>query len=206
MTDWLLALVPTYGPWLLFTATFLSCMALPIPASVLMLAAGGFIAAGDLVFATATGAALAGAVAGDQAGYGAGRFGGAGLLRRAGDQSGLLARATDMLVRRGGLAVFFSRWLVSALGPYVNLAGGAAGLSWVQFTLWSLLGEGVWVALYVGLGYGFAGNLEAASAQAVSILGFLAATVVALGLGMWLFRTVRTSPHAEKQATTSRLR
>jgi membrane-associated protein len=48
MTDWLLALVPTYGPWLLLACTFLACLALPVPASVLMLGAGSFVAAGDL--------------------------------------------------------------------------------------------------------------------------------------------------------------
>jgi membrane-associated protein len=190
VTDWLLALVPTYGPWLLFAATFLSCMALPIPASVLMLAAGGFVAAGDLSLATTATAAWAGAVAGDQAGYWAGRVGGAGLLARAG-KGGLLARATAMLAEKGGLAVYLTRWLFSALGPYVNLAGGAARMPLARFTIWSVLGEGTWVALYVGLGRTFAGNLEAASAQAVSILGFLAAGAVAIGLGYWLFRAMR---------------
>jgi membrane-associated protein len=201
MTDWLLALVPTYGPWLLFVATFLSCVALPIPASVLMLAAGGFVAAGDLGLASSAGAAWAGAVAGDQAGYGVGRFG-VGRFRfgrpvqTGSAASGPFARATDMLARRGGLAVFFSRWLVSALGPYVNLAGGAAGLPCARFTFWSIAGEGVWVGLYVGLGATFAGNLEAASQQAVSILGFLAAGAVAIGLGAWLFKVARATPSA----------
>lgn len=68
MTEWLLGLVPVHGGWLLAVATFLSCLALPIPASILMLAAGGFAAAGDLTLAGSAGAALAGAVAGDQAG------------------------------------------------------------------------------------------------------------------------------------------
>lgn len=48
MPDWLLGQVPTYGLWLFAASTFLSCLALPIPASILMLAAGGFVAAGDL--------------------------------------------------------------------------------------------------------------------------------------------------------------
>lgn len=63
MTDWLLGMVPTYGGWLLALSTFLSCLALPIPASLLMLVAGGFVAAGDLTLVGSTGAALAGAVA-----------------------------------------------------------------------------------------------------------------------------------------------
>jgi membrane-associated protein len=36
MTDWLLALVPQYGLWLLAATTFFSCLALPFPASILM--------------------------------------------------------------------------------------------------------------------------------------------------------------------------
>ena len=74
MTDWLLAAVPGYGPWLVAAVTFLSCLALPVPASLLMLAAGGFAAAGDLALWQVAGGALAGAVAGDQAGL----LGGAG--------------------------------------------------------------------------------------------------------------------------------
>ena len=46
MTDWLLALVPQYGLWLLAATTFCSCLALPFPASILMMTAGGFVAAG----------------------------------------------------------------------------------------------------------------------------------------------------------------
>ena len=40
MTETLLALLPAWGPWLLAATTFLSCLMLPIPASMLMLAGG----------------------------------------------------------------------------------------------------------------------------------------------------------------------
>ena len=93
MTDWLLALVPQYGVWLLAACTFLSCLGLPIPASILMLTAGGFVAAGDLSLTGNVAAALGGAVAGDQAGYFGGRWGGAGLIKRLGSNYFKLARA-----------------------------------------------------------------------------------------------------------------
>lgn len=198
MTDWLLALVPTYGAPLLGLATFLSCLALPIPASILMMAAGGFAAAGDLSLAAGAGAALAGAVAGDQLGFFAGRRGGAGLVARLGARAAPLGRAVDLLARRGGVAVFLSRWLVSALGPYVNLAAGAAGQSWARFTAWGLAGEAVWVALYVGVGWTVAGNLAAASGMAVDVLGFLAAAAVALGALGWLVASLRAERGAPR--------
>ena len=76
MTDWLLALVPQYGLWLLAVTTLLSCLALPLPASILMLSAGGFAASDDLILWEVVGAALAGAIAGDQIGGTHRRFAG----------------------------------------------------------------------------------------------------------------------------------
>jgi membrane-associated protein len=191
MTEWLLGLVPQYGIYLLAACTFASCLALPIPASILMLAAGGFVASGDLNLYGTTGAALAGAVAGDQTGYLAGRKGGSGLIAWMGRRAAPVARATDLLARRGGIAIFLTRWLISALGPYINVAAGAAGLPWARFTIWGIAGELVWVSLYVGLGYSFTGNLAEASAMALNILGFLGAGAIALGLGWWLMSSLQ---------------
>lgn len=192
MTDWLLSLVPEYGAWLLAVCTFCSCVAVPIPASILMLAAGGFVAAGDLSLPASAGASLAGAVVGDQAGYLVGRMGGSAFMQSIESRAAPLAKATALLARRGGIAVFLSRWLVSALGPYVNLAAGAAHQPWPNFTLWAIAGEVVWVTLYVGLGYLFTGNLEAASSMAIELLGFLAAGTITIGLAAWLIVTLRS--------------
>ena len=186
MTDWLLALVPSYGLGLIAATTFLSCLALPIPASVIMLAAGGFSAAGDLDLAQVVLAALAGAVAGDQLGYALGRWGGARLVDRlahSAKRGAVIAKAQAVMQARGGVAVFLTRWLFSPLGPYVNLIAGAARQGWLGFTLWAAAGEAVWCGLYVGMGRGFAGNLSAASDLLGSILGLVAslAAVVLLG-------------------------
>ena len=106
------------------------------------------------------------------------------MIEKLGNKAAPLAKAKDMLAKRGGVAVFLTRWLVSALGPYVNVAAGAAQQPWANFTLWGVLGELVWVGLYVGLGYYFAGNLSEASGMAINVLGFMGAGAVALGLGL----------------------
>ncbi len=191
MTDWLLGLVPQYGIYLLAVGTFSSCLALPVPASILMIAAGGFVASGDLSLSGSTMAALAGAMFGDQAGYFGGRLGGARLIERLGSRAVPVAKATAFLAAHGGIAVFLSRWLVSALGPYLNVAAGAAGLPWLRFTVWGLIGEAVWVAIYVGAGFAFSGNLAAASGMAFDLLGIIGTGAVALGLGYWLFLVLR---------------
>ena len=197
MTAWLLALVPQYGLWLLAGTTFLSCLALPFPASILMLTAGGFAAAGDLVLWQAFGAAAVGGIAGDQLGYWAGRGFGATFLARLRKDPGrdrLLSKADAMMDRRGGLAVFFSRWLVSPLGPWVNLTAGSTGYRWHRFCIAGIAGEATWAGLYVGMGYAFAGNVEAASSMLGSVLGVVAGAAAVLILGYWLFTSQRSAP------------
>ena len=186
MTDWLLSAVPTYGPLLVALVT---CIGVPVPASMLMLAAGGFAASDDLEVWQVALAALTGAALGDQTAYWASRKGGAPLVDRiaSGARAQLLDRARAQVARRGALAVFLTRWLVSPLAPYANLIAGASRMRWLPFASAAVAGEVVWVSLYVGAGYAFGDNLEAATEFAGSILGFLAAGAIAAGLGWWLW-------------------
>ena len=51
-------------------------------------------------------------------------------------------------------------WLLTPLGPFVNIASGLTGYSWPRFLLYDLLGEALWVALYVLLGNFFSDRVE----------------------------------------------
>ncbi len=191
MTDWLLALIPGYGVWVIFTATLLSCLALPVPSSLVMLAGGGFAAGGDLALGQAVAAAWVGAVGGDQLGYAIGRRGGSAAverLARHGSRREMVERALDFVRRWGGAGVFFSRWLVSPLGPYVNFVAGGAGLGWTRFTFYGASGEAVWVGLYVGIGYAFSSQIGAVADILGNLSGFLAALAVTFVAGIWLMK------------------
>lgn len=182
LTDALLPLVPTYGAVFLFAITFLSCLALPVPSSLAMLAGGAFAAVGDLGLAQVTAAALAGAVLGDQAGYQVGRMGGPLLDRLTARPRSrpMIARARAMLADRGWAAVFFTTWLFSPLGPWMNFAAGAARMRWARFSSASVLGESVWVVGYVGLGWSFASQIDRIAALVGNASGALAAGLAAV--------------------------
>lgn len=191
MTETLLALVPEWGAVLVALANFLACMALPIPASLIMLAGGAFAASGDLPFGLVWASALAGAVLGDQAGFALGRIAGGPVLAWMGARrkSGrLMQRAVAWLRDKQRPAVFYSRWLVSALGPYVNLAAGAARLPWPGFVVASASGEAIWVTIYLGLGYWFSADIQALGSTLGNLGLAVAAGVVALLLGRVLWR------------------
>ena len=191
MTELILTLAADYGVPLLFCVTFLSCLALPVPSSLLMLASGGFAAAGDLSLAAVALAAFCGAVIGDNLGYWIARRFGTRLtlwLATRPRRAALRDRSQAFMNRWGGSSVFFSCWLVAPLGPYVNYVSGLTGFSWPRFALWGIAGEVVWVSLYVGLGFLFADNISAISDLLGNITGFLVAAVVAFGLGVWMVR------------------
>jgi membrane-associated protein len=80
-------------------------------------------------------------------------------------------RATDLLRRRGGTAVFATR-LVPVVRTLTPAAAGASGLEYRRFVLASLAGSATWATAYVGGG---------------SFLATLAAmTTDTLGRGSWL--------------------
>ncbi len=189
MSDFLLEQVVHYGTLVLFLATYLSCLALPVPASLLMLAGGAFVASGDLAATETALACLAGAVAGDLTGYGAARAFAPrfqGWLATRPRRAALMARARAFFARWGGSAVYFSRWLLSPLGPYVNLAAGATGFSLRRFLIWEIPGEATWVALYLGLGFLFSEHLTAVADVLGNLSGFLAGLAVTALLGYLL--------------------
>ncbi len=183
MIDAVLALVPAYGAAALFVVTGLSCLGVPVPGSIALLAAGAFVAAGDMTLASAVAAGLAGAVAGDQAGYWLGAAVGPRLIGIIGRQRSTrtaLASARAFSLRRGWLAVFLSRWLVSPLGPPINLVSETVGVGWTRFSTAGVLGEMVWVAIYIGLGAAFSRSIVGLAEVLGDLSWFLAAGLVAV--------------------------
>ncbi len=194
MTETLFSLISTYGPTAILASAFLSCLALPIPTSLMMLAGGAFAAAGDLEIVNVMLFAYVGAVVGDQAGFAIGRHGGTRLLARLTRSTARRAvfdRAQRLIERHGGIGVFLSTWAVAPLGPWVNFAAGATGLSWLRFAISDALGEIVWVTLYVGLGFYFASNIDFLATMMGNVSGLLAAVVVAVGAALWINGALR---------------
>jgi membrane-associated protein len=193
--DQLMTLFSAYGAFGLAAVLAVNCLGVPFPSSLLMLAIGAMAADGDVALAPILGWGTAGAIAGDQAGYWAGRQGGTGLAARMANAMGGptgLDRARAFADRWGGPGVFLTRWLLSPLGPFVNLASGMAGYSWLRFTAWGAAGEAVWVAGYVSIGAAFGGSIQALADLLGTASLFLAAGAVTAGLGFAVYRVARS--------------
>lgn len=199
MTSPLVSLIADYGVFLVFAVTFLSCLAIPVPSSLVMLAAGGFAASGDLALGWVACAAFAGAVMGDNGGYWIARFSGTRLsdwLAANPKRAGLYDKSEAFMNKWGGSSVFFSCWLVAPLGPYVNYVSGLTRFTWIRFAMWGALGEIVWVTIYVGLGYSFADQITALSTLLGNVSGLIVALFAVGILGWWLIKASRAKAKA----------
>nr|WP_321458408.1 DedA family protein [uncultured Cohaesibacter sp.] len=189
MTETILALIPTYGLWVIFLSLFLGAMAVPLPGSMLMVAAGSFASSGDIELYTALGVAYAGFIIGDQAAYRLAHVAGAGLMdrfRKSNRVAPMVHRAEALLDKRGAIAVFLSHTVVSPVGPWVNYLCGAAHMKWLHFSVASVLGAACWVAAYGLAGYYFADRLADLAQLANDGMGFIAAFAIAALAGWWL--------------------
>ncbi len=191
--DPVLAALAISGYPVLFGVTTVSSVGVPFPMMFMLIGAGSLVAQGEMKLWWVLVLASAGAILGDQIGYGLARWGGRRLARRLGRMSKVggatLKKAEGISRKWGGTGVFFSRWLVTPLGPWLNVTYGISEYPWHRFLLWSVLGEILWVVLYVLLGKIFSYQVQALS----EILGDMAWVIIglfaslALGWTLWTY-------------------
>jgi membrane protein DedA with SNARE-associated domain len=194
VTETILALVPTYGLPFLFGIAVLAASGVPVSSSLALLVTGAFIASGELGLTESYLTALAGAVLGDQIGYQIGFRAGSAVeerLSRKPKRAAQIARAKDFIGRFGGVGVFLTRWLLAPIGPITNIICGASDMRWLRFSIWDFAGEVLWVAIYIGIGYAFRGNLEEIAALMGEASWLLIAALVALGMGLRVLVVLR---------------
>jgi membrane-associated protein len=162
-TDQALAWLSTYGLPVLFGVILIASAGVPFPITFMLIAAGSFVDLGEMNLWSVIGLSICGAVIGDQIGYGIGRWGSGRAVRIASwiSSEERWKQAEAAAHKWGGPGIFFSRWLITPLGPCFNFASGIAEYPWHQFLLWDIAGETVWVVLYVMLGKFFSDRVQA---------------------------------------------
>ena len=185
ITDQVLALLVIYGLPVLFTVIVICSVGIPFPVSLVLVAAGSFVQQGEMSLWSVILVASLAAILGDQVGYGLARWCGRRLVGKISRGLGVeqqIQQAERFTRRWSGAGIFLSRWLITALGPWVNITSGIAGYPWQRFLLWDVVGELLWVVLYVMLGYLFSNRVQAM----VEIMGNLAWVVLGLIVAMFL--------------------
>ncbi|RMF03761.1 MAG: DedA family protein [Chloroflexi bacterium] len=201
LNDLVLTWVITYGSPMVAAVLLLGALGLPMPGTLLVIAAGAFVRQGVLDLYTTPSLALLGALAGDTVVYGAGRFARGWIQRRFG-QSAAWQKSEAYFKKRGGIAIYLTRWLITPLAIPTNLIAGSSGYPFWKFLLFDLSGELTWIVLYGGLGYAFGSQWELIS-DFISDFSGLILGVVALGAGVYMLFRWQKRPSAERAPVTA---
>jgi membrane-associated protein len=186
LPDLILSWMVIYGPLMIMAVLFLGALGVPAPATFTVVATGAFVRQGVLDLQWVLLAALAGVLLGDALSFGMGRFAG-GFMQRRFAASPLWQQAEDELERRGGIAIYLTRWLLTPPAVALNLVAGGAGYPFARFMLFDIAGEVTWLLLYGALGFAFSSQWEAVSDFISNFSGLLVGVVILVG-GVYLLR------------------
>jgi len=198
MTDLLLELFTQYGLVILAGTIYLAALGAPLPGTVLLVLSGAFAASGEMDLVSVIATAYFSAVAGDITGFTIGYKGGAWLQKKLARSNlgAQIGKAEAFMAKWGGVGVFLSRWLVAPIGPTINYVAGIGRFSWKKFVLWDLLGETIWVAVYMTIGVVFSASALALVDMIASASWVLLGALVMWVMGKRLIKVIRKARQA----------
>jgi membrane protein DedA with SNARE-associated domain len=193
-SDTLHQLLENYGYAAVFLFVMIESLGVPFPGETMVIVASLYAGAThNLSVWLIWVAAAAGAIIGDNIGFGIGHWGGYRLLRRHGDKVRINEAKikVGMLIfdRQGGKVVFFGRF-VSILRTYAAFLAGTTRMPYLRFLLFNAAGGIIWSGIYA-LGFYFVGSaLEKVRGPFDYGLGGVAVVVVVAFI-VWLRRNER---------------
>jgi len=180
----LLSFLQSYGYLALWITVFVAAVGIPIPITLVLLAAGAFAALGDFNIALLFIISFSALICGDNAGYLIGRNWGSKALNWVEHSKRwnrlipprTVVRSRDYFRHRGGWAIFLSRFLFTALGGVINLFSGSELYPYRYFLICDTSGEALGAMIPLLLGYIFGASWEAVG----DVLGYSSFLILCL--------------------------
>jgi membrane protein DedA with SNARE-associated domain len=183
VSDLLLTYIVTYGAVVLCVVFLAAAVGVPLPSTLCVVAGGAFIQQGVLDLGSTIALGLLGVIVGDVLSYGMGRLLRHPIEKRYG-QSALWLRAEHYFARRGGIAIFLTRCLLTPIALPINLIAGSSGYHLGRFVAYDAAGELAWLLAYGALGYFFGSQWEYVSDLIGNASGLLVGLLIA-GVGAY---------------------
>ena len=158
-------LLERYGYGASVLAVMVEGMGIPTPGQTLLMASSIEAARGRMNIVLLLFLVTTAATVGNSIGYAIGRWGGRALLLKFRVNPERQQRTEDFFKRRGGMAIFFARFL-DGLRQLNGIVAGILKMPWWTFTVYNIAGAIMWTCSW-GLGTYFLGR------DMHSIAGFL---------------------------------
>lgn len=192
---WILQLMETLGELGVGIAILLETFLPPIPSEAVLPGAGFLAYEGRMNFWLAWAAATLGALLGAWIWYAIGAALGRNRTRRLVGRIPLLEyedfdKAEAFFAKWGGVAVLLGR-CVPLVRSFISIPAGIERMPLVNFTAYTLLGSGVWNAIWIGSGYAFGPAIKPVLEQWSGVLSNVVLVIIAVLLLWFVIKRVR---------------
>ena len=156
MIDWLLTVIGALGYPGIFLLMAMESSVIPVPSELVMPPAGYLAQQGLMNIWLAIACGTVGSLVGAYANYFAARYLGRPLLLKYGRHVWIteakFARVERFFHEHGEISTFIGR-LLPVVRHLISLPAGLAGMNHFRFSLYTLLGAGIWVTILTWIGY-----------------------------------------------------
>jgi membrane protein DedA with SNARE-associated domain/rhodanese-related sulfurtransferase len=193
----LIALIVEHGVLIVVVATFAARIGAPVPASPLLVVAGGLAMAGELSWAGVLGGSILANIAGDGAWFVAGRRYGHRVMRllcRVSLSPDSCVRQSESLIARWGGSSLIAAKFVPGVSVVAAPMAGALGMSWPRFLVFDVVAAAIWTGFFLALGMIFSGQIQAilntmANAGALAVVALVLVLAGLLAVRYWRRRS-----------------
>lgn len=163
VVDWLLQTIGSLGYPGIFLLMAMESSIIPIPSELVMPPAGYLAQQGKMSMSAAIFCGTVGSLVGAYANYFAAHYLGRPLLLKYGKYVFIteekFAKVEMFFLKHGEVSTFIGR-LLPVVRHLISLPAGLAGMNHLKFSLYTLLGAGIWVTVLTFIGY-FIGSNQA---------------------------------------------
>ena len=189
----LITLLVDHGVFIVFAATLAARIGAPVPASPLIVVAGGLAVAGQLSWLAVLGGSIVANIAGDAAWFQAGRWHGhrvMKLLCRISLSPDSCVRQSESLISRWGGSSLIAAKFVPGVSVVAAPMAGALGMSWTRCVAFEIVAATIWTMLFLALGMIFSDQIQRVldmmgNAGGAAIVVLALAIAAMLGVRYW---------------------
>ena len=163
VVDWLVQTIGTMGYPGIFLLMAMESSVFPIPSELVMPPAGYLAQQGQMSVTAAILCGTVGSLVGAYANYFAAHYLGRPLLLKYGRYVFIteekFAKVEKFFLKHGEISTFIGR-LLPVVRHLISLPAGLAGMNHLKFSLYPLLGAGIWVTVLTFIGYFIGSNQD----------------------------------------------
>lgn len=156
LVQWLVDTVGSMGYPGIFLLMAMESSIIPVPSELVMPPAGYLAFQGKMSMVTAILCGTLGSLAGAYANYYASHYLGRPLIIRYGRYVLIppekFERVERFFLRHGEISTFIGR-LLPVVRHLISIPAGLSGMNHLRFSLYTLLGAGIWCSILTGIGY-----------------------------------------------------